>query len=145
MSSESLQEFEFRLPDPGEGLTEAEIVHLNRVWHRLDPWPDAIPSLRRLKPHYVLAPLSNGHVRLLTSMAKRAGILSGHYKTDAGVYLTAAHERDLDASQDVGLHSWELLGEQYLYRRPHRTAPDSRGRGLDIPHSNSRIGAATVD
>jgi FMN phosphatase YigB (HAD superfamily) len=93
-------------------------------------------------------------------MAKRAGILSGHYKTDAEVYLTAAdlldldvndvmmaaaHERDLDASQDVGLHSWELLGEQYPYRRPHRTAPDSRGRGLDIPHSNSRIGAATVD
>jgi pyruvate dehydrogenase E2 component (dihydrolipoamide acetyltransferase) len=26
MSSESLQEFEFRLPDPGEGLTEAEVI-----------------------------------------------------------------------------------------------------------------------
>jgi len=26
MSSESLQEFDFRLPDPGEGLTEAEII-----------------------------------------------------------------------------------------------------------------------
>ncbi|MEF8887315.1 MAG: dihydrolipoamide acetyltransferase family protein [Haloarculaceae archaeon] len=26
MSSESIQEFEFRLPDPGEGLTEAEII-----------------------------------------------------------------------------------------------------------------------
>lgn len=24
------------------GLTEREIDHLNRAWHRLDPWPDAI-------------------------------------------------------------------------------------------------------
>jgi len=23
-----------------EGLTEAESVHLNKVWHRLRPWPD---------------------------------------------------------------------------------------------------------
>jgi 2-haloacid dehalogenase len=110
-------------------LSEPEILHLNRVWHRLDPWPDAIPGLRRLKPHYVIAPLSNGHVRLLTNMAKRAGIpwdlilsaeLSGHYKPDAEAYLTAvglldldvdevmmvaAHERDLDASRDAGLHT----------------------------------------
>lgn len=112
-----------------EGLTTEEKDHLNRAWHRLDPWPDAIPGLRRLKPHYVVAPLSNGHVRLLTNMAKRAGIpwdlilsaeLSGHYKPDEEVYLTAvdlldldvdevmmvaAHERDLDASRDAGLHT----------------------------------------
>jgi Predicted hydrolase (HAD superfamily) len=56
-----------------EGLTDREITHLNRVWHRLDPWPDAIPGLKRLKPHFVIAPLSNGHVRLLTNMAKQAG------------------------------------------------------------------------
>lgn len=112
-----------------EGLTDKEIMHLNRVWHRLDPWPDAIPGLERLKPHYVIAPLSNGHVRLLTNMAKRAGIpwdlilsaeLSGHYKPDEEAYLTAvdllnldvdqvmmvaAHEGDLDASHDAGLHT----------------------------------------
>ena len=112
-----------------EGLTEEEKTHLNRAWHRLDPWPDAIPGLRRLKPHYTIAPLSNGHVRLLTNMAKRAGIpwdlilsaeLSGHYKPDDEVYLTAvdlldldpeevmmvaAHEQDLDASQEVGLRT----------------------------------------
>ena len=112
-----------------EGLTEGEKTHLNRAWHRLDPWPDAIPGLQRLKPHYTIAPLSNGHVRLLTNMAKRAGIpwdlilsaeLSGHYKPDDEVYLTAvdlldldpeevmmvaAHEQDLDASQEVGLRT----------------------------------------
>ena len=125
-----------------EGLTDAEIEHLTRVWHRLDPWPDAIPGLRRLAPHYVLAPLSNGHVRLLTNMAKRAGIpwdlilsaeLSGHYKPDEEVYLravdlldldadevmmVAAHERDLDASRDAGLHT------AYVHR-PTEWGPDA--------------------
>lgn len=112
-----------------EGLTETEIASLNRAWHRLDPWPDAIPGLQRLKPDYMIAPLSNGHVRLLTNMAKRAGIpwdlilsaeLSGHYKPDDEAYLTAvdlldldadeammvaAHERDLEASHDLGLRT----------------------------------------
>jgi Predicted hydrolase (HAD superfamily) len=54
-----------------QGLTETETIHLNRVWHRLDPWPDAIPGLTRLKKQHVIAPLSNGHVRLLTEVARR--------------------------------------------------------------------------
>jgi 2-haloacid dehalogenase len=112
-----------------EGLTAEEAEYLNRVWHRLDPWPDSIPGLRRLRPHYLIAPLSNGHVRLLADMAKRAGLpwdlilsaeLAGHYKPDEEAYLTAvdlldlppdrvamvaAHEGDLDASRDAGLHT----------------------------------------
>ncbi|WP_227377796.1 haloacid dehalogenase type II [Haladaptatus halobius] len=112
-----------------EALTDEEIEHLNSVWHRLDPWPDVIPGLNRLRSDYLIAPLSNGHVRLLTNMAKRAGIpwdlilsaeLSGHYKPDEEVYLTAvdlldlhpegvmmvaAHETDLDASRESGLRT----------------------------------------
>jgi 2-haloacid dehalogenase len=112
-----------------EGLTEEEVEHLTRTWHRLDPWPDAIPGLRRLGARYVVAPLSNGHVRLLANMAKRAGLpwdlilsaeLAGHYKPDEEVYRTAvdlldldadevvmvaAHEPDLEASRDAGLHT----------------------------------------
>jgi 2-haloacid dehalogenase len=112
-----------------EGLTDEEIEHLNRVWHRLDPWPDVVPGLNRLRPEYLVAPLSNGHVRLLTNMAKRAAIpwdlilsaeLSGHYKPDEEVYLTAvdlldcrpeevvmvaAHGTDLDASREAGLRT----------------------------------------
>ena len=56
------------------GLTEAEIDHLNRAWHRLDPWPDAVPGLTRLKKRYILATLSNGNVALMVNMAKRAGL-----------------------------------------------------------------------
>jgi 2-haloacid dehalogenase len=112
-----------------DDLPEDEVEHLNRVWHRLDPWPDAISGLRRIRSRYMIATLSNGHVRLLANMAKRAAIpwdvvlsaeLSKHYKPDAEAYLTAveyldrepgevmmvaAHERDLDASRDAGLHT----------------------------------------
>jgi 2-haloacid dehalogenase len=41
-------------------LSEAEKDHLNRVWHRLQPWPDSIAGLRRLKKKFTIAPLSNG-------------------------------------------------------------------------------------
>lgn len=111
------------------GFTETDRVRLTRAWHRLDPWPDAIPGLRRLKPQYVIAPLSNGHVRLLTNMGKRAGIpwdlilsaeLARDYKPAEAVYRTAvdlldldaeevmmvaAHERDLEAAGAVGLRT----------------------------------------
>jgi 2-haloacid dehalogenase len=107
-------------------LSEAEIEDLNRVWHRLIPWPDAVPALYRLKARYVIAPLSNGNVSLLTNMAKHAGLpwdcilsaeLAGHYKPDPEVYLkaadllslppervmmVAAHRGDLAAAQALG-------------------------------------------
>ena len=36
-------------------FSEEEIEHLNRAWHRLDPWPDAVAGLQRLKQHYIIA------------------------------------------------------------------------------------------
>src|SRR6185503_15212082 len=55
-----------------KGLAEAEIDWLNRAWHRLKPWPDALAGLARLKRRFVLATLSNGNVSLLVDMAKSA-------------------------------------------------------------------------
>ena len=110
-------------------LSEADKEHLNRVWHRLTAWPDAVAGLTRLRARYVLATLSNGNVALLTNMAKYAGlpwdcILSGelmkHYKPDPEVYLgaasllglrleqvmmVAAHKGDLRAAQAAGLQT----------------------------------------
>ena len=60
-----------------DGLSEEEKVHLNKVWHRLHPWPDAPEGLARLKTRYVLSPLSNGNVALLTEMAKCSGAFLG--------------------------------------------------------------------
>jgi len=102
---------------------------LNRVWHRLDPWPDSVEGLARLKKRYVIAPLSNGNVSLLTNMAKHAGLpwdcilsteLVHHYKPDKETYLmppdffdlkpgevmmVAAHIGDLQAAQALGLRT----------------------------------------
>src|SRR5438094_512691 len=34
------------------GLSEAEIQHLAHAWRRLDPWPDTVPGLQRLKSRF---------------------------------------------------------------------------------------------
>ncbi|MEX2262976.1 MAG: haloacid dehalogenase type II [Bryobacteraceae bacterium] len=116
---------EFRI----EGLTEEEKDRWNRVWHRLKPWPDCVPGLTRLKKKYVIAPLSNGNIALLTNMAKHSGLpwdailgaeLVKRYKPDREVYLSAsdflgvkpsevmmvaAHRGDLEAARSCGLRT----------------------------------------
>jgi len=108
-------------------IDAAELDELNRAWHRLDPWPDAIPGLLRMKARYVIAPLSNGNVALLLNMAKRAGLpwdailgaeVAGAYKPQPEAYLrtadilglqprevclVAAHNSDLAAARACGL------------------------------------------
>src|SRR5438034_142926 len=92
------------------GLSEAEKDHLNRVWHRLRPWPDAVRGLTRLKTRYIIAPLSNGNVSLMTNLAKFGGLpwdcilgaeLARHYKPDREVYQSAADFLDLAPNQIV--------------------------------------------
>lgn len=130
-------------------LGEAERQHLNRVWHRLDPWPDTVQGLTRLKTRFTLCTLSNGNIGLLTNMAKRAGlpwdcILSAEvfraYKPDPRTYLGAAHTFDV-APADVMLvaaHQDDLaaaracgLGTAYIERplefgaaQPKDVSPD---------------------
>jgi 2-haloacid dehalogenase len=111
------------------GLAEKDIDHLNRAWHRLDPWPDSVPGLTRLKTKYVLTPLSNGNVALMVNMAKRAGLPwdailgaepAQHYKPHPEAYLrtagflgirpdelmlVAAHNGDLKAARSCGLRT----------------------------------------
>ncbi|MDQ2884952.1 MAG: haloacid dehalogenase type II [Chloroflexota bacterium] len=101
------------------GLTEDEKVHLNRVWHRLQPWPDSVAGLTRLRQKFVLATLSNGNVSLLTNMAKYSGlpwdcILSAElvraYKPNPAVYQMASELLDLPAQQImlVAAHPYDL-------------------------------------
>ena len=110
-----------------KGLSEAEVDHLNKAWHRLDPWPDSVPGLTRLKTRYILGTMSNGNVALMVNMAKHGGlpwdvILGAEpaqaYKPTPKTYLTgadwlglapsevlmcAAHNGDLLAAGAVGL------------------------------------------
>jgi 2-haloacid dehalogenase len=106
-----------------QGLSDAEKDHLNRIWHRLEPWPDAIDGMQRLRQRYVLASLSNGNVALLVNMAKRAGLpwdcvlsseLARHYKPDPEVYLLAAQLLGLEPHQVmmVAAHNGDLLAAQ---------------------------------
>ena len=89
-------------------LGEEERRHLNGVWHRLDPWPDAVEGLTRLKQRYIVSTLSNGNIGLLTEMAKRAGlpwdcILCAEtfrkYKPHPDTYLGVARTFDLEPAQ----------------------------------------------
>ena len=90
------------------GLTEIELDHFNKVWHRLIPWPDTVGGLNRLKTKYVITTLSNGNVSLLTNMAKNAGLpwdavlsaeLAKHYKPEPEAYLVAAELLSLSPEQ----------------------------------------------
>src|SRR3954471_18065493 len=109
------------------GLGEAEIEHLNRAWHRLDPWPDVVEGLTRLKKKFIIAPCSNGNIALMVNMAKRAGLpwdcilgseTARAYKPmpeaylascrhlglpPAHVMMVAAHNGDLKAAKAQGL------------------------------------------
>ena len=111
------------------GLDEAALDWLNHGWHRLRPWPDSVAGLTRLKRRFIIGPLSNGTVALLTNMAKGAGLpwnlvlcaeTFRHYKPDAEVYLgaaallglrpdevmlCAAHNADLAAARGHGLRT----------------------------------------
>lgn len=110
-------------------ITPQALDDLNCAWHRLDPWPDVLAGLQRLKTRYVIAPLSNGNVSLLLNMAKRAGIpwdailgaeVAGAYKPQPEAYLrtadilglspdevalVAAHNGDLQAARACGLRT----------------------------------------
>src|SRR6202140_1317866 len=109
------------------GLNDDDLHFLTMGWHRLHPWPDSVPGLTRLKTKYIIGPLSNGNVALLTNMAKFAGVpwdlvlsaeLFEHYKPDRETYLgaarllglppeqvmmVAAHNNDLEAAKRLGL------------------------------------------
>jgi 2-haloacid dehalogenase len=128
-------------------LSEEDKTHFNRVWHRLEPWPESVAGLQRLKSRFVVTTLSNGNISLLTNMAKFAGlpwdcILSAEnvrrYKPDPSVYrlvpqlfdlapqqvmMVAAHEHDLQAAQTHGLRTAFV----------HRPLEHGPGKGAPMP------------
>lgn len=103
-----------------QGLSDGEIERFNRAWHRLDPWPDAVEGLTRLRRKYILATLSNGNVALLVNMAKRAGLPwdavlgaepARHYKPQPESYLMTADFLGLAPQQCmlVAAHNYDLV------------------------------------
>jgi 2-haloacid dehalogenase len=113
----------------GQRVQPSELDELNLAWHRLDPWPDTVEGLSRLKSRYIIAPLSNGNVRLMIDMAKHGGLpwdailgaeVARAYKPTPDAYLrtadvlalspdavcmVAAHNSDLAAAQKCGFNT----------------------------------------
>jgi 2-haloacid dehalogenase len=96
------------LAEHGLAMDEAARADFNRIWHRLQPWPDSVGGLQRLKRRYTLTTLSNGNLSLLVAMAKFGGLpwdavltaeFFHHYKPDPEVYLGAARLLDLAPAQ----------------------------------------------
>jgi len=124
-------------------IPPAELDALNLAWHRLDPWPDSVAGLTRLKTRYIIAPLSNGNIRLMLDMAKRAGLpwdailgaeVAQAYKPTPEAYLrtadvlglspgqmclVAAHNNDLAAARQCGFKT-------AFVRRPTEHGPDQK-------------------
>ncbi|MFC7340144.1 haloacid dehalogenase type II [Saccharopolyspora griseoalba] len=147
-------------------VDDAEIDRLNRAWHRLDAWPDAIAGLTRLKRHFIIGPLSNGHTALLTNMAKHAGLpwdviigsdLTRAYKPDPEAYLRtaaildlppervmlcAAHDEDLAAAQRAGLRT-AFIPRPQEHGPAQRADPEPGGSwdvvARDVPDLAARL------
>jgi 2-haloacid dehalogenase len=111
----------------GELWSSEELDDISMIWHKLAPWPDSAPGLKKLNDlGFVTATLSNGNTQLLTDLA-RLGQLPytkilgaedfGAYKPYAKVYrgaaeklglkteecaLLAAHLGDLEAAKGCG-------------------------------------------
>jgi len=127
-----------------DALAEAERRQLNLVWRRLEPWPDAVEGLTRLKSKFIICSLSNGNIGLLTEMAKNAElpwdcILSAEnfnkYKPHPDTYLGVANTfaakpgevmlaADLEAARNCGLET-AYIERPFEYGRdePKSVAP----------------------
>ena len=128
-------------------LDEAARAHLNRVWHRLDAWPDVAAGLLALRQKCLLAPCSNGNISLMVDLARRNGFawdailgaeVARAYKPTPIVYtasaaaldvppentlMVAAHSDDLAAAAAAGLRT-------AFVARPDEFGP---GRGEATP------------
>ena len=131
-------------------LDEADRLRLNLAWHRLDPWPDVVAGLNRLRPRFILATLSNGNVALMVDMAKRAGLawdailgaeVVRHYKPQPEAYnltadflglaperclMVAAHEDDLAAAAACGLRTAYVHRPREYDDAADRPMPDAK-------------------
>ena len=117
-----------------------------RAWRWLDPWPDTIAGLTRLKRKFVIATLSNGGLGLQVDMAKYAGLpwdailsadLFKQYKPDPAVYLGAAEllARPASVLMLVAAHNYDLAAARaHGYRTAFVARPTEYG-----PHQRKDV------
>jgi len=130
-----------------EGLSEAEVDDLNHAWRRLDPWPDVVAGLTRLKRRFIIASLSNANIALAVNMAKHGGLpwdvilgaeVTGAYKPSGEAYLGAARRLDLrpEECMMVAAHPTDLeaaASRGFRTAYVHRPLEDGPGREAPWP------------
>jgi 2-haloacid dehalogenase len=136
------------------GLHEDALERLNLAWHRLDAWPDVPPGLARLKPKFLLAPVSNGNISIMVDLARKNSFpwdailgaeVAGHYKPKPRVYLGAAEAFGLDPDECmmVAAHSYDLSAAAACgLRTGHVARPNEKGMGRGESAPNVRVDIA---
>ena len=132
------------LAERGIALSEDETDHLNRAWHRLDPWPDSVGGLQRLRSRFVVSTLSNGNISLLADMAKHAGLpwdcllaadVTGAFKPQPECYQRAAEILDCEPAEVmmVAAHKGDLKAAAAVgFRTAFIPRPDEAGPSRDV-------------
>lgn len=138
------------LPRFGAGaLPEETLRDLNLAWHRLPAWPDVPGALARLKERFLIAPVSNGNIALMATLARHNGFcwdailgaeIAGDFKPKPRVYLAAAEALDLAPGECmmVAAHSYDLAAAAACglrtghVARPHEHGPDTGERAPKI-------------
>ena len=135
-------------------IPDAELADLTRAWERLDPWPDSVAGLTRLKTRYAIGTISNGNVSLMTWLAKFGGLpwdviagaeLTKTYKPQPATYigaaellglrveeaaLVAAHNDDLAAARACGLRTCFI--PRPTEHGPHQTGDLEAAEDWDV-------------
>ncbi len=125
------------------GLSEDVLHDLNLAWHRLDAWPDVASAFPRLGKKFLLAPVSNANITLMTDIARRNGIrfdailgadIAQDYKPKARVYQASAEAFDLKPSEcmmvSAAAHNGDMAGAAKAGLRVAAVArPDEFGPG----------------
>jgi 2-haloacid dehalogenase len=136
------------------GLRRKHLDELNDFWRKLDPWPDTVRGLKRLKRRFIIGTLSNGDTRTMVDMARHGGlpwdlIITSEnfrrFKPDPEMYLggaallglkparvalVAAHKHDLRAARAAGLRT--AFVERPKEYGPAKTADAGPERYIDI-------------
>lgn len=140
MNRENLEAVLKRHGVDAQAIPEAELADFTKAWERLDPWPDAIEGLTRLKRRFAIGPISNGSIAGMMNLARFGGLpwnvilgaeIARSYKPRPETYLrsaeavglppervamVAAHNDDLAAARALGLRT-------VFVRRPHEHGP----------------------
>jgi len=132
-------------------FTEEEKAEINGLWRRLEPWPDAVEGLTRLRRRYTLSTLSNAGMAKVVAVVKNGGLpfdcvltaqLAQSFKPSPAVYqlavdnlgfhsneimLVACHKYDLRAAKAFGMQT-------AFVRRPLEFGPGATPDLSDEPY-----------